>query len=86
MGAVGWPRVEAIGKPDAVLAVLQNNKAVRTGGVPTAVDSWLPNTDDCENLKYAFMLNGYSNHSGSTLRSSLAFTPRLQDESAPLLA
>jgi hypothetical protein len=36
------PKVEIIGRPDVVLAVLQNKKAVRTSGVLTAVDSWLP--------------------------------------------
>jgi hypothetical protein len=56
------PKVEIIGRPDVVLAVLQNKKAVRTDdAVLTAVGSWLPNTDDCENLKYAFMLDGYVN-------------------------
>ena len=39
------PKVEIFGKPDVVLAVLQNKKAVRTGGVLTAVDSWLPEQD-----------------------------------------
>ena len=53
------PKVEIIGRPDVVLAVLQNKKAVRTDdAVLTAVGSWLPNTDDCENLKYAFILMG----------------------------
>ena len=36
------PKVEIFGKTEALLAALQNKKAVRTGGVLTAVGSWLP--------------------------------------------
>jgi hypothetical protein len=39
------PRVEIIGKTDAILATLENKNAVRTEGVLTAVGTWLPGTD-----------------------------------------
>ena len=39
------PRVEIIGKTDAILAVLENKTAVRAEGVLTAVGTWLPGTD-----------------------------------------
>jgi hypothetical protein len=43
--------VELVGKSEAVLAVLTNEKAVRAGGgaVLTAVGSWLPATYRCRN-------------------------------------
>jgi len=34
--------VDIVGRTEAVLAVLQNKKAMGTDGVPTAVSSWLP--------------------------------------------
>jgi site-specific DNA recombinase len=40
------PKVEIFGKTEALMAVLQNSKAVKTpDGVLTAVNSWLPGTD-----------------------------------------
>ena len=39
------PMVEIVGKTDAILAVLENKNAVKTDGVLTAIDSWLPGTD-----------------------------------------
>ena len=39
------PKVDIVGKSDVILAVLENKKAVRTDGVLTAVDAWLPSTD-----------------------------------------
>jgi len=39
------PKVDIVGKSDMILAVLENKKAVRTDGVLTAVDAWLPSTD-----------------------------------------
>jgi hypothetical protein len=39
------PKVDIIGRSDVVLAVLENKKAVKTDGVLTAVDAWLPSTD-----------------------------------------
>ena len=42
---VKLPRVELVGKSEIILAILENQKAVRTGGVLTAVGSWLPRPD-----------------------------------------
>jgi hypothetical protein len=42
---VRFLKVEMFGKFEGVLAVLQNKKAVSTGGVLTAMDYWLPGTD-----------------------------------------
>jgi site-specific DNA recombinase len=39
------PRVEILGKMDAILAVLENKNAVKTDGILTALDIWLPGTD-----------------------------------------
>ena len=39
------PKVEIFGKTEALIAALENKKAVRTDGVLTAVGSWLPGTD-----------------------------------------
>jgi site-specific DNA recombinase len=39
------PRVEILGRMDAILGVLINKNAVRTDGVLTAMDNWLPGTD-----------------------------------------
>jgi len=45
------PQVEIFGKTEALLAVLQNRKAVRSpDGVLTAVNSWLPRTCNCKNF------------------------------------
>ena len=40
-----WSRFEIVAKPEVILAVLENKKAVRTDGVLTAVSGWLPSTD-----------------------------------------
>ena len=45
------PRVELVGKSEVVLAILENEKAVRTGGVLTAVGTWLPGTCRCKNYR-----------------------------------
>ncbi|UCE57136.1 MAG: recombinase zinc beta ribbon domain-containing protein [Desulfobacterales bacterium] len=42
---INLPKVEIVAKPDVVLAVLENKKAVRTDDVLTAIGSWLPSTD-----------------------------------------
>jgi len=42
---INLPRVEIVAKPEVILAVLENKKAVRTDGVLTAVGDWLPSTD-----------------------------------------
>jgi hypothetical protein len=39
------PKVEILGKIDAILATLENKTAVRTDGVLTAEGFWLPGTD-----------------------------------------
>ena len=39
------PKVEIVAKPEVILAVLENKKAVRTDGVLTAVGDWLPLVD-----------------------------------------
>ena len=39
------PKVEIIGRTEAVMAVLENKNAVRTDGVLTAMGTWLPGTD-----------------------------------------
>jgi hypothetical protein len=46
-GVINLPRLESIGKTETVPAILENQKAVRTGDelVLTAVGSWLPGTD-----------------------------------------
>ena len=42
---ISLTKVEILDKPEVVLAVLENKKAVRTGEVLTAVGAWLPSTD-----------------------------------------
>jgi site-specific DNA recombinase len=42
---INLPKVEIVGKSEVVLAVLENKKAVRTGGILTASGFWLPGTD-----------------------------------------
>jgi site-specific DNA recombinase len=42
---INLPKVDIVGKSEVVLAVLENKKAVRTGGILTALGSWLPGTD-----------------------------------------
>ena len=39
------PKVEIIGRTEAVMAVLENKNAVRTDGVLTAMGTWLPLVD-----------------------------------------
>ena len=39
------PGVKIVGKTKAVLTVLENEKAVRTGDILTAKEFWLPSTD-----------------------------------------
>jgi len=34
-----------VAKPEVILAVLENKKAVRTDGILTAIGDWLPSTD-----------------------------------------
>jgi hypothetical protein len=42
---INLPKVEIVGKTEAILATLENKTAVRTDGVLTAVGAWLPGTD-----------------------------------------
>ena len=46
---INLPKVEIVGKSEVVLAVLENKKAVRTGGILTASGSWLPLVDALRN-------------------------------------
>jgi hypothetical protein len=39
------PKIEILGRTQAILATLENKTAVRTDGVLTAGGSWLPGTD-----------------------------------------
>jgi len=56
---INLPRVEIVAKPEVILAVLENKKAVRTDGVLTAVGAWLPMTYNCKNFCSTLYLEQY---------------------------
>ena len=51
------PKVEIFGKTEALIAALENKKAVRTDGVLTAVDSWLPEGNPLHKLSLTTCLH-----------------------------
>jgi hypothetical protein len=53
------PKVEIVAKPEVILAVLENKKAVRTDGVLTAVGDWLPMMYNCKNFCSTLFLKQY---------------------------
>ncbi len=56
---INLPKVEIVAKPEVILAVLENKKAVRTDGVLTAVGDWLPMTYNCKNFCSTLFLEQY---------------------------
>jgi hypothetical protein len=56
---INLPKVEIVAKPEVILAVLENKKAVRTDGVLTAVGVWLPMTYNCKNFCSTLFLEQY---------------------------
>ena len=64
------PKVEIIGKMDAILAVLENKNAVKTDGVLTAVGTWLPGTYRCKNYRFTFNLERYDGFMDDCLRAA----------------